>query len=214
MKGYTVERITYDEARPWILKKHYAHRMPGSVVYAFGLFNNKRIDGVVTFGMSPNHNLNSIGNFPMIELNRLIVEDGYRNVASYFIGSAFSLLPKPLGLVSYADEGIGHVGYIYQATNWIYTGKSKGQDLFLMTDGKTLHKRALDQQFNNGTRSKDEIKTKIPATSKHRYFYFLGSKKQKKEMLKALHYPILPYPKGESKRYDASSDFMTQNRLF
>ena len=28
-------------------------------------------------------------------------------------------------MVSYADSGMNHCGYIYQATNWIYTGATK-----------------------------------------------------------------------------------------
>ena len=30
---------------------------------------------------------------------------------------------------------------------------------------------------------------------KHRYIFMVGNKKHKKEMLKALKYPVLPYPK-------------------
>ena len=51
-------------------------------------------------------------------------------------------------------------------------------------------------------------------SEKHRYVYFTGSKKQKKEMRKALKYPILPYPKGESKRYDTSATFPKQVQMF
>lgn len=37
-----VRPITYDDTKPFLLKKHYAHRMP-SISYAYGLF----IDGVL-----------------------------------------------------------------------------------------------------------------------------------------------------------------------
>jgi hypothetical protein len=49
---------------------------------------------------------------------------------------------------------------------------------------------------------------------KHRYVYFVGSKTQKKAMRKALKYPVLPYPKGESKRYDSGGAVPTQQLLF
>ena len=47
------------------------------------------------------------------------------------------MITKPKVIVSYADTSLGHHGYIYQATNWIYTGlsakrkdyKIKGLDL-------------------------------------------------------------------------------------
>ena len=51
-------------------------------------------------------------------------------------------------------------------------------------------------------------------TSKHRYVYFIGNKKQKKQMLAELNYEILPYPKGKSKRYDAGYKPEVQLELF
>ena len=37
------------EAEPWILKKHYAKRMP-QIIYAFGLYDT-RLVGIVTYGL-------------------------------------------------------------------------------------------------------------------------------------------------------------------
>ena len=42
---------------------------------------------------------------------------------------------------------------------------------------------------------------------------FLGSKKEKKEMAKKLHFGIFPYPKGDNQRYDASYEPTTQGVL-
>jgi len=215
MKGYTVHTIKREDAIPWIKLKHYAKRVPGSIIHSFGLFCENELSGVCTFGMSPNMHLNKIGGYNSLELNRLIVDENHKvNVTSYFLGKVFKILKKPIGLVSYADTGKNHFGYIYQATNWIYTGISNGQDLYIMSDDKVLHKRALDQQFANNTRKLCDIKTRIRSSIKHRYFYFLGSKKQVKEMKAALNYPILPYPKGESKRYDTSATFPKQVQMF
>ena len=49
---------------------------------------------------------------------------------------------------------------------------------------------------------------------KHRYFYFLGSKQVKKQMLKNLAYKVEAYPKGDNKRYDASYEASPQGVLF
>jgi len=54
----------------------------------------------------------------------------------------------------------------------------------------------------------------IDRARKHRYFYLLGNKKQKKEMKERLVYNIKPYPKGNNKRYDASYKPSTQQQLF
>ena len=48
---------------------------------------------------------------------------------------------------------------------------------------------------------------------KHRYFYFVGNKRQKRQMLNELPYDIQPYPKGENKRYDASYKPTIQTKL-
>jgi hypothetical protein len=52
---------------------------------------------------------------------------------------------------------------------------------------------------------------------KHRYFYFIGDKRQKNDMLKKLKFKIEPYPKGDNQRYDASykvKDKYIENTLF
>lgn len=49
---------------------------------------------------------------------------------------------------------------------------------------------------------------------KHRYLMFLGSKVERKNMMKKLTYDVLPYPKGENKRYDASHEAVTTDTLF
>jgi hypothetical protein len=49
---------------------------------------------------------------------------------------------------------------------------------------------------------------------KHRYFMFLGSKTERKKMRSKLVYDIVPYPKGDNKRYDASYEPNVQLTLF
>ena len=48
----------------------------------------------------------------------------------------------------------------------------------------------------------------------HRYFMFLGNKKEKKDMLLEFKWDTLPYPKGDNKRYDTSYKPKTQELLF
>jgi len=54
----------------------------------------------------------------------------------------------------------------------------------------------------------------IDRPRKHRYIYFLGDKKQKKEMLSKLNYDVLPYPKGDNKRYKIDHIPTVQGVLF
>lgn len=57
---------------------------------------------------------------------------------------------------------------------------------------------------------------KIKGTYKHRYFNFIGGRKERKKWLKQLteKYKILDYPKGDNKNYDASYETSTQLNLF
>ena len=132
------------------------------------------------------------------ELNRLAIMPGYNgeNRASYLVSHSLKMLPNKTFVVSYADTGWTHIGYVYQACNFLYTGMSaKRLDTYQPT-GK--HSRNYDK--NNHS---DLHQTRNP---KHRYVYLVGNKREKKEMLRQLRYPIKSeYPKGDERRYDTSN---------
>jgi hypothetical protein len=199
-----VEPIPTTEAKPWILKKHYAKRMP-CVQYAFGLFDNRVLRGVVTFGQpaSPWLCLGVCGELykdKVIELNRLCIDDGLKNGASCLIGRALHLLPSSI-VVSYADTKQGHIGYVYQSTNWLYTGLTKERTDMYSESGHSRH--------HCGDTSRRQERS-----AKHRYVYFCGNRKERKAMLDALKYEVQPYPKGQTRRYDAGAKIDTQPLLF
>ena len=207
---YKVESIKSKETYDWLLHKHYAKRIP-SISYAFGLFKNKELLGVCTLGSpaSPSLCIGVCGaeyKNKVIELNRLCVEEGLEpNVCSYFVSSSLNKIKKDYVVVSYADRDMNHEGYIYQATNWNYTGHTKERTDIGLDDNS--HSRHYDKNI-------DYSKHRKKRSSKHRYIYFIGNKTQKKNMLKNLKYEIQPYPKGQNKRYDASYKPTTQSKLF
>jgi hypothetical protein len=119
-----VQAITNFDCKDWLLHKHYAKRIP-PIEFAFGLFIDNILSGVVTFGTPVSSTLRNLWNneYKLMELNRLVVNDGLpKNTLSYFVSSALKLLPKPLVIVSYADTSKNHNGYIYQATTFIIQG--------------------------------------------------------------------------------------------
>jgi hypothetical protein len=204
---YQVKSIDTYLTKEWLLKKHYAKRIP-SISYSFGLFENDIMVGIMTIG-KPASNALCIGvcgidySKYVFELNRLCVNDGLeKNVLSYFLSNCFKLIKDNLIIISYADTSQGHHGYIYQATNWIYTGKTKERTDIGFENGK--HSRHYDKNLDKLNRKN--------RSSKHRYIYFLG--KMKKEFKEKLNYKIEPYPKGENKRYDASFSPTLQTQLF
>jgi len=228
---YFVRSINSSETHEWFLKKHYAKRIP-SVSYAYGLYKTNLV-GICTYGRPVAHSLVKsafTGKFQdtFLELNRLVVDEGLeKNVLSFFVSQTLKKLPSPNVVVSYADTSQNHHGYIYQATNWIYTGLSVKFNDYMVKGLEHMHPASILDSMGRKDKNKDfsqveKLKLKygeknvymIERPQKHRYFYFLGTKNDKKNMLKNLKYKIQPYPKGQNKNYDASYQPTIQTKLF
>ena len=107
-----------------------------------------------------------------------------KNEASYLVSKSLKMLPKPKIIVSYADTARNHIGYVYQASNFLFTGTTKGR---------------TDQASANGKHSRHSLgdKTKrVYRSPKHRYITFIGTKHEKNNYRKALKYNIESYPKS------------------
>jgi hypothetical protein len=210
------------EVEPWLLEKHYAKRIP-SISYAFGLYEDGNLVGVCTYGTpSSTHLRNGIAGEEnaeyVLELNRLCIESKNKNAASFLVGRSLQMLPKPSIVVSYADTKQNHVGYVYQACNFIYTGLSikkkdwaikgmehlHGQTIADMSRGQEKRLEYMKEKFGDDFYMKDRAR-------KHRYIFVTGKNKKLKA---AIRYASEPYPKGESQRYDAGSSVKTQQLLF
>jgi hypothetical protein len=213
---YQVRSVPKEQTYEWLLKKHYAKKIP-SIVFSFGLYNKELLPvGFCTYGVPPSaplveHLLSGYYKENILELNRLVVIDGLqRNVLSFFVSQTLKILPNPLCLVSYADPNNGHHGYIYQATNWIYTGTgSETPNFYLVQGGKQIHSKWVKKYKDEGYEIRSEFQE-----AKHRYIYFIGDKKTKKDMLSKLKYSICEYPKGDNSYYDASYKPAVQGSLF
>ena len=201
--GYEVRQIEPREVHWWALNIHYAKRIP-SITYAYGLIRDGELVGVVTYGTPPSATLcrglcGDDYQKQVVELNRLILRDNLPNEASRLVGGSLRLLPTPRIVVSFADNAQAHTGYVYQATNFIYTGLSSR---FLDPKVKGLehqHHATYAKGLTNA-----QVIEKYGAENvyfqersrKHRYVIFLGTKTERKKMANALRYPVLPYPKA------------------
>ena len=208
-----VMSIDKKQSYDWLLNKHYAKRIP-SISYCFGLYLHNKLIGVCTFGFPPNYNYNNgkcvFNNYECLtlELNRLIVNESLpKNTLSFFVSKCLKILPKPSCIVSYADRNSGHNGYIYQATNWIYTGESTPKHKYIFENGTEFDVR-------RGIENKGKIVDKILLLPTYRYIYFNGNKKNIKKMKKDFKMNIKPYPKGKNKNYDTSYKPIVQQDLF
>ena len=172
-------RIDERLARLAVIERHYLHR-PCPISWAFGIIVDEKLKGVLTIGRPCSQTVCEGVCGPdraadVYELNRLWLDEGLPcNSESQFIGWCLRELRKinrTAILVSYADtkpsEGAadGHVGTVYQSSNWVYTGTS--------------------------TPFADKVRGKmIERSSKHRYVFFLNAADKK-----LLQWETLPYPK-------------------
>jgi hypothetical protein len=206
MEDYKVIGIKAEETHAWLLNKHYAKRLP-TITDSFGLYEKNHLVGVLTFGVPASPFLckgicGEEHSKIVRELNRLCLSDNKKNQASYFVAKALKLLSKPKIIVSYADTEQGHIGKVYQACNFLYTGATKERTDVDTGDKHSRHIKGLDYSKRKNR------------SSKHRYVYFIGSKKERKQLKESLRYPVEPFPIGESRRYDAGGTVKTQPLLF
>ena len=212
-KKFNVRKIFSKETHTWLKEIHYAKRIP-PITHSFGLFDieKKIMVGVVTYGSPPAAIESQYWEQNILELNRLVVQENLgKNVLSFFVSTSLKMLPNNIVILSYADTEMGHHGYIYQSTNWIYTGIGAiGATSYLLTTGQLIHGKTYKKE-----KHKTIIDKKIHAKGKHRYFYFNGDKKFKRDMLKKLkdRWTIQDYPKGENERYKIIDNIQKQQTL-
>tara|TARA_Y100000593_G_scaffold95015_1_gene198311 strand:- start:50191 stop:50949 length:759 start_codon:yes stop_codon:yes gene_type:complete len=226
IKKLKVKSIPKNIGKKMIEKYHYSHAWT-SCRYALGLFyetgndhaffdeKEEKLIGVAVYGypvgrLAAQSISSELENKNVLELTRLFIHDGYgKNIESSFISRTFEWLKtndKSIkALLSYADPKEGHLGGIYQATNWVYQGdKIRYCDSWLLRleeDGDWIHSRTIFAMY--GTNNMEKLKDKIGHTfwlkedpRKHRYVYFLGTKKEKKKFIKSLKHPSMDYPKN------------------
>ena len=206
-EGVVVDRIRAVDTYELLRTVHYARRVP-SITHAFGLIVDGDLEGVVTFGTPPSSTLlRGIAGEgwaeSVLELNRLVLRNNRKHDASLLVGRALRLLPRPTVVVSFADTGQDHVGIVYQATNFWYTGLSAR-----FVDPRV---RGLEGQhhatYAHGMTNEEVVEKYgadnvewVERSRKHRYIRFMGARGLRRRFLTDLRYPILPYPIAENRK--------------
>lgn len=201
---YYIKEIDYKTAMDTVIKNHYLHRK-SPCSFSFGLFEfiTDELKGVVTYGTPSSSTLRSgicgiEEKDNVIELNRLWLADEVpKNGESYLIGNTLKRVNKQI-IVSYADISQGHIGYVYQATNWIYCGLSAKRTDWKI-EGLDKHSQTLADKYTAKEVREiygDKFKL-VPRPRKHRYVFFNADRRRKRELLQKLKYKIEPYPKLE-----------------
>lgn len=221
-----IEKIDNSIAKELIVKHHYTHKWTIAEL-CIGIYDKSKTNvffemptlvGAVVFGPTAGANVSKsvsplLNHKNLWELKRLWVSDECgKNTESWVIGQCFKYLklhrPEIKCLISYADPDAGHIGTIYQATNWLYQNieRPKGTSGYIVSfDGgnKWQHSRTLFNKY--GTFNYDKLIEVLPRpfkikelSVKERYIYPLGSKSENKKLIKSFNYPVLNYPKLKS----------------
>lgn len=192
-----------------VMAHHYSRRVVGAVS-CFGLIDDGELLGCCVFSIPASYTLcrgvcGGEYKTKVWELSRLVIVTTAKNAASRLIGGSLKQLGDQI-IVSYADcnEHVGHVGYVYQATNWLYTGRGNAEPKWvnpITGEVVSYTRRHIDTKAGRlGLKWQDLIR--VPQLGKHRYVTFTGSRKFKQEVRPKLKYKVLPYPKGDTRRHE------------
>jgi hypothetical protein len=200
----SVKKTTLAECKDLILNKHYAKRSP-CVSFAYGLYFGDELLGCCTFGKPASYTLcdgvcGKAYSKIVWELNRLVLYSNEKNHASFLVSGSIRLMPKPSVIVSFADTAAGHVGTVYQASNFIYTGVSPAQKYYKLKtteESGGYRRRARMAKSRIISEYGPEFVEEYFSTPKHRYVYIHASGGVKKQLLSALRYTQRPYPKRQ-----------------
>jgi hypothetical protein len=200
-KDIELRPIPYQAARVLLVRHHYIHSIAASTRLCLGAFVGSHLLGVVQF------NCGNMGAHRLVEgakpqdcvtLARLWLSDQLpSNSESRVIGISLRLLRKysPAKFVlTYADPSQGHLGRIYQATNWLYLGRSESRKLIDIGDGKLRHTRTLSHRLGSSAlayvQSLAPEARAVSGEAKHKYIYFLDQSWRGRLKL-----PVMPYPR-------------------
>lgn len=177
------------EAAEYAVKNwHYSKCLPVGKLVKYGVWENEKFIGVVIYSRGASPNLGTsleLDQTEVCELTRVAL-DKHEAPVSQIVAITLSQLKKDnpalRAVVSFADPKEGHVGGIYKAGNWVYTGESNSVVEYFI-DGRWMHTRNAYHHPKRPTAQKRE------SPGKFRYVYPLDRPMRRKVSVLALPYP-------------------------
>jgi len=196
-----LEYCSAKAARYAVRRWHYSKRLPIGPLVKVGVWEGGAFIGVVLFGRGACAALGNpygLHKTEVCELVRIALRQHSAPV-SRIVRIALALLRKQCPgiqlVVSFADPFHGHVGGIYQAGNWIYTGMSASIFEYWHA-GRWKHSREASGGAFGGKRQISRAQfaklQRRKRTGKHRYL--MGLDVKTRAMIEALKQP---YPKRQ-----------------
>ena len=152
MEALKLDWCSHEAAKHAVLRWHYSRKMPHAKLVRIGVWEDHRFAGVILYGCGANRHLArpfGLESTQACELVRVALAPARRYPTSKSVAISLRMLrcqsPGLRVVVSYADTQQGHVGTIYQATNWIYLGASAQP--YLRVRGRIEHPRTLYDRY-------------------------------------------------------------------
>lgn len=205
VRDMSIGPVSTSDVSEFSARYHYARR-GGGQLWRWGLWHGPILLGVVAYNLPTRTVCESVfgaeyGADHVWHMGRLVLaETAPRNSESRLIGGSLRAIeagfPEVWAVVTYADTDQGHIGYVYQATNALYTGTAGEKSHYRDTDGN------IRSDYQSGRLhvkdAADRGWTRHPSGPKHRYVYLLGNKTRRRRSRKLLRYEIKSYPKGNN----------------
>ena len=196
-----VDWCTYKAAKYACENWHYSKCLPVGKLVKIGIWEDNKYIGCVLYGRGACQFLNMTYNIKVEEICELvrIALTKHKTAVSQIVAESFKFLkkqnPKMLLIVSFADADQNHIGVIYQAGNWIYTGLTmEGIKNEYIVNGKYMHCRTAGSKGHNTIKwVKENLDFKAVehiTKGKHKYLMPLD-KKMRRQIIKL----SKPYPK-------------------
>jgi hypothetical protein len=209
------------EAAKWACEHwHYSRCVPNQKTVKVGVWEDGRFVGCVLYGDGANNRMfepYGLDYTQGCELVRIALTNHQTRVSRIVRISLGFLRQRCPGIrlvISFADPEHGHIGAIYQASNWLYAGMTDPKDEYVV-NGVRMHGRAL-----RSTRSTHRLRKlptrnvmdwarqvldpnirRVGGSSKHRYLYALDP------TLRTQLQPLAkPYPRRQPLESEGPSD--------
>lgn len=192
---------------------HYSKSVPVNTI-GYNVYNDKdEWCGVILYGIGANNHIAmpyGLVQGEVLELVRVAL-NGKQENTSQAVAMSLKQLKKDCKMcrlvVSYADCDQNHLGTIYQATNWIYTGTNNTSTFgAFIIHGKKTHRKSVYSQMVVIDGKKVHCPSTIEAVRKYidedaEIFITKGKRKylmpMDKKMRKQIEPLAKPYPKNE-----------------
>lgn len=184
---------SHEAAKYAVMKWHYSKRMPQSKIFKLGAWEDDVFIGAVLFSVGATrllvkqYSLQPEQGCELVRVALGVHKYEVSRIVSVPVRILYAYNPHLRLIVSFADPDQRHVGTIYQAGNWVYTGVTSASPEYIV-NGKRMHGRAFRHKYK-GLEHDSRIVT-VRGSNKHRYLYPLDA-----DMRKQIEPLRKPYPK-------------------